>query len=367
MSSQDAVRVLLVGAGVRGHDWAKVCSETPGVDLAGIVDEDISRAESIRKELPDADISVYQDMTSALRDGAADALIVATPPDSHHSLVGAAMSAGRHVLCEKPLSDEIGEVIDLVKRARENDVILMVGMNFRYLSTSQRIRRYVQNHQLGELSYAQFTYVRHRDGRREDLNDYPMTMAYPMLLEQSIHHFDLLRYCYGSEVESLVADSWRPTWSTYENDCCVSVLFRFENGIRVNYLGTWTAAWNKMTFNWRSEFRSGVLIQRSQFDDLVRVDFQPDLGLSGSNFKTAEESEPTQREELEPCVPFVDDSRLLLAEWLGTIRGDGEATTTGRDHLRSLCLVWASIESLETRMWVKLRDFYERLGIDEFL
>jgi hypothetical protein len=118
-----------------------------------------------------------------------------------------------------------------------------------------------------------------------------------------------------------------------------------------------------MTFNWRSEFRSGVLIQQSQFDDLVRVDFRPELGLSGSNFKTADESEPAQREELEPCVPFVDDSRGLLAEWLGAIRGDVEATTTGRDHLRSLCLVWASIESLESKRWVELRDFSEKLGI----
>ena len=87
--------------------------------------------------------------------------------------------------------------IDLVGRARDKGVILMVGMNFRYLSTSQRIRRTVQNRRLGDLSYAQFTYVRHRDGNRDDLNDYPMTMPYPMLLEQSIHHFDLLRYCYG--------------------------------------------------------------------------------------------------------------------------------------------------------------------------
>jgi hypothetical protein len=144
-------------------------------------------------------------------------------------------------------------------------------------------------------------------------------------------------------------------------------LFRFENGVRANYLGTWTAAWNRMTFNWRSEFRSGVMIQQSQFGDLVRVDFQPELGLSGSNFKTAEESEPASREELEPCVPFLDDSRLLLAEWVGAIRGEVEATTTGRDHLRSLSLVWASIESVETGRWVELRDLYERLGISTIL
>ncbi len=363
MSSREEVRVLLVGAGVRGAVWAKVCSESPQVDLIGILDRDTSRAESVREELPTAPPAIYQNMSAALREGSPDAVIISTPPASHHSLVGTAISEGKHVLCEKPLSDEVDEVIDLVGRARDKGVILMVGMNFRYLSTSQRIRRIVQNRRLGDLSYAQFTYVRHRDGNRDDLNDYPMTMPYPMLLEQSIHHFDLLRYCYGTEVESLIADSWRPPWSTYENDCCVSVLFRFANGVRANYLGTWTAAWNKMTFNWRSEFSAGALIQQSQFDDLVRVDFQPELGLKGSRFKTEEESEPMLIEELEPCVPFVDDSRQLLAEFVASIHGDVEPTTTGADHLRSLSLVWACIESLDTRRWVSLSDFYEKLGL----
>ncbi len=363
MSRRKKVRVLLVGAGVRGRAWAEVCSESPQVNLMGILDRDISRSESVRDDMKEADISIYQDISAALRDGSPDAVIVATPPASHHSLVGTAISEGKHVLCEKPLSDEVDEVVDLVGRARDKGVTLMVGMNFRYLSTSQRIRRTVQDRRLGDLSYAQFTYVRHRDGNRDDLNDYPMTMPYPMLLEQSIHHFDLLRYCYGIEVESLIADSWRPPWSTYDNDCCVSVLFRFANGVRANYLGTWTAAWNKMTFNWRSEFSSGALIQQSQFDDLVRVEFQPELGLSGARFKTEEESEPMLIEELEPCVPFVDDSRQLLAELIAAIHGEVEPTTTGSDHLRSLSLIWACIESLDTRRWVKLSDFYEKLGI----
>jgi predicted dehydrogenase len=358
------MRILLVGAGVRGRTWAKVCSEASGVELVGILDQDKSRAESVRENCPDPGPVVYPDLRSAIRGGDLDAVIVSTPPDSHHALVSAAFAAGKHVLCEKPLSDEMGEVIDLVQRAQECDRILMVGMNFRYLSTSQRIRQIVQERQLGAVGYGQFTYVRHRDGNRDDLNDYPLTMPYPMLLEQSIHHFDLLRYCYDSEVESLVADSWRPSWSTYEKDCCVSVLFRFENGIRVNYLGTWTASWNKMSFSWRTEFDSGVLIQQSQFDDLVRVDFEPGLGLSGVRFKTADDAEPGRVEKLPPCVPFIDDSRLLLAEFTKAVGGEVEPVTTGRDHLRSLCLVQACIESFESGSWVNLDAFYKKLGID---
>ena len=185
------------------------------------------------------------------------------------------------------------EVLDLIARADDAGRNLLVGMNFRYLPTSQRIRHYARSGELGALSYGHFTYHRQRDGNRHDLNDYVMTMAHPMLLEQSIHHFDLLRYCYDAEVESLVCDTWRPSWSTYEDDCCVSVLFRFENGVRANYLGTWTAAWNRMDFRWRTEFEGGALIQREQFEDLVRV--STSIAASDSAAATSRETRKRRR------------------------------------------------------------------------
>ena len=257
------VRIALVGAGVRGQVWARVIAETPGATLAGIADRDKARARHARDDFAPGAL-VRRDLASALADANvdADAVVIATPPATHHRLVSRALAHGLHVLCEKPLSEDLDEVVDLIARADAARRHLLVGMNFRYLPSSQRIRRYVLDGHLGALSHAHFTYHRQRDGNRDDLNDYVMSMTHPMLLEQSIHHFDLLRYCYGVEVESLVCDSWRPSWSTYAGDCCVSVLFRFENGVRANYLGTWTAAWNRMEFRWRSDFERGALIQR---------------------------------------------------------------------------------------------------------
>ena len=354
-------RIILVGAGVRGEVWARVIAGTPGATLACIVDRDEARARRARDDhAPGAPVA--RDFAAALARVGADAAVVATPPASHHSLVSRALGRGLDVLCEKPLSDELEEVIDLIARARAAGRHLLVGMNFRYLPSSQRIRHYVQSGELGALSYAHFTYHRQRDGNRDDLNDYVMTMAHPMLLEQSIHHFDLLRYCYDTEVESLVCDSWRPSWSTYEGDCCVSVLFRFENGVHVNYLGTWTAAWNQMDFRWRSDFERGALIQREQFEDLARVDFDRSLGLSGPRFKVDAGAETPVEEQLEPCIPFVDDTRELLSEFLRAGRGEAQPVTTAADHLESLLVVRACIESLEGGDRVVLQDLRERFA-----
>lgn len=361
-TGSDNARILLVGAGVRGAKWARVIAEAPDATLAGIVDLDEARGQRARDgHAPDT--PVERDFASALARIAADAVVIATPPDSHHSLVSQAFDRGLDILCEKPLSDEMDEVLDLIARADAAGRHLLVGMNFRYLPTSQRIRHYARSDELGALSYGHFTYHRQRDGNRHDLNDYVMTMPHPMLLEQSIHHFDLLRYCYDAEVESLVCDTWRPSWSTYEDDCCVSVLFRFENGVRANYLGTWTAAWNRMDFRWRTEFEGGALIQREQFEDLLRVDFDRGLGLRGSNFKGDAEAEAPVPEPLAPCEAFIDDTRGLLAEFLCAVRGEAEPVTTARDHLKTLLVVQACIESMERGGWIALREVEERFRV----
>ena len=360
--NRDPVRIVLTGAGVRGAIWARVIAEAPDATLAGIVDHDDARARHARdNHAPGA--LVARDLDAVLTDPEADAVVIATPPASHHALVSRALAHRVHVLCEKPLSEDLAEVVDLIARAKAARRHLLVGMNFRYLPSSQRIRRYVRNGRLGALSHAHFTYHRQRDGNRDDLNDYVMSMAHPMLLEQSIHHFDLLRYCYDAEVESLVCDTWRPSWSTYAGDCCVSVLFRFGNGVHANYLGTWTAAWNRMDFRWRSDFERGSLIQREQFGDLVRVDFDRGLGLRGPNFKGDGEAEVPVVEPLRPCTPFVDDTRELLNEFLGAVRGEEEPVTTGGDHFESLLVVQACIESLGSGEWVEMRALRDRFAL----
>jgi len=359
----DPARTLLVGAGVRGRVWARVIAESPGATLACVVDRDEARARRARDDSAPGAL-VHRALASALADPDidAEAVVIATPPATHHGLVSRALAHRLHVLCEKPLSEDVDEVVDLIARAEAARRHLLVGMNFRYLPSSQRIRHHVRTGELGALSHAHFTYHRQRDGNRDDLNDYVMSMAQPMLLEQSIHHFDLLRYCYGAEVESLVCDTWRPSWSTYAGDCCVSVLFRFEHGVRANYLGTWTAAWNRMDFRWRSDFERGALIQREQFEDLVRVDFDRGLGLRGPNFKGDGDAERPVAEVLKPCVPFVDDTRALLAELLGAVRGESDPVTTGADHLESLLLVHGCIESLGRREWVRIAELRDRVA-----
>lgn len=355
------LRIIQVGLGVRGKQWAKVIAATPGVRTVAYVARrlDVLRCEAA--QLGQADVPCFTALPAALAAVPADVVLLVSPPEVHHEQALAAASAGCHLLIEKPLAEDWDETVDIVRQAERHKVQLTVGMNFRYLPTHQEIRRIVRAGDYGQPSFGQFTYIRNRDGRRPDLNKYPLTMPQPMLLEQSIHHLDLMRYCYDDEVESVLAETWNPAWSVYQDDSCVSVILRFRSGLRVNYLGTWTSGWNRFDFRWRTDFPGGVLVQKKQFSDLYAARLDPALAMTGPLFK--DEAEPLLPIALPQAEHFIDDTRLLLARFVEAIQAGKPVETSGKDHLKSLALVHAIIESAVQGKRVALADFYACRGL----
>jgi predicted dehydrogenase len=357
------IRIIQVGVGVRGAHWARVISQDDRATVVAYVDLRLEVARQKAIEWGQPETPCFANLAEALAAVECDAVLLVTPPEGHFEQTMLAFEHSCHVLCEKPLVETLAEAIELVGQAERRRLHLMVGMNFRYLPVSQTIRRFIREQRFGPPGYGQFVYLRHRDGRRPDLNDHPLTMAQPMLLEQSIHHLDLLRYCYGVEVEALTADTWRPDWSTYADDCCVSVLLQFEGGLRVNYLGTWTSGWNQFHFQWRTDCPGGAIIQQAQFGDLHTVEFQPHLAAEGKLFKGADEAEPLRSFPLANSEDFIDDTRGLLNEFVEAVTTGRAVETSGQDHLKTLSLVLACIEAAKSRQWLQMQDFYQCQGI----
>ena len=323
------LRTVLVGLGARGRYWAQVLQAEPRCDLVAYVDPDpeaLSRARTSYGERP-AFASLEAAMATV--DGV-EALVLATPPHGREAQLEIACERGLAVLVEKPLALDLGEAARFVARAEQAGIALMVGVNFRYLAvTTERMRLY-RDGGVGPPAFARFTYERWRDGHRPGINRYPLSMVHPMLWEQSVHHFDLLRYVYGREPETVACRSWNPPWSMYQGDTNVTALITFEGGIVVNYHGTWQANWSTPSFEWRSECAEGVVVQFDQFGDLRygRRD-DPDLTLV----------------ELPPHETWVTETAALLRAFVGSVRDGRPLECSGRDHLRSLAVVAACIES----------------------
>jgi predicted dehydrogenase len=87
---------------------------------------------------------------------------ICTPGDSHAEIAIAALEAGKHVLCEKPLANSVAEAEGMVmaaERARERGQLAMVGFNYRRVPAIAYARRLIAEGRLGTLRHVRFTYL----------------------------------------------------------------------------------------------------------------------------------------------------------------------------------------------------------------
>lgn len=342
-----AFRFLQVGLGNRGHQWAEVVSVQGEAVVAAIVDTDSARIEAYIERW--GCVPAFDSLDAALAEVPADAVLLVTPPDGHLAQAERVFAAGLPLLAEKPLATDLQEAAAIVRLAERRGLPLSIGLNFRYLPVTQGIRDLVAAERFGRPGFGQFTYQRNRDGRQPRLNKYPLTMRHPMMLEQSIHHLDLIRFAYGREAEAVACRTWNPPWSMYAHDANVACLLTLEGGLEVSYLGTWAGGWDELRFEWRTDCADGVIVQRALFADLA----------------TARTSDPALSPvPLPDACPFHDDTRALLDAFIAALRLGREPPCAGRDHLCTLALCFAAIESSETGRRVVMKDFYARHGLE---
>lgn len=328
------IRILLGGLGVRGRHWAEVLSRSPRCEIVAYADPSPAACE--RAAVQYGHHPAFDSVEAALESlPEIQGLVLANPPVNREIQVRTATERGLPMLIEKPLALDLEEAALLVRIAEEANVPLMVGLNFRYLAVTQETRRLLDRGIVGKPEFARFTYERYRDGNRPDLNKYPLTMDQPMLWEQSIHHFDLLRYVYGQEPVLIQSRTWNPSWSMYRSDANVAALITFDGGMIVNYQGTWQSGWAEPRFEWRTDCADGLLSQQNQFGDLYYA--------RRNEIKLTPVSLP-------PHEMWITETSVLLDAFLDTVLDGAPLQCSGRDHLMSLAMVQAcALSSRESR------------------
>jgi predicted dehydrogenase len=147
----DPVRVAVVGYGYWGPNLVRNTIERPELELGLLCERDPQRAQAFRARVPG--VAVTADLGQALDDAEIDAVIVATPPRTHHAIVRAALEAGKHVLVEKPLSTTAAHAQDLVDLADARELVLMPGHTFVYSPAVNKVRDLVRDDVVGEVYF----------------------------------------------------------------------------------------------------------------------------------------------------------------------------------------------------------------------
>ena len=149
--NETPLRVAVVGYGYWGPNLVRNVIERPELELAGLCERDPERAAAFSARNPGA--PVYAELDDLLAQPDVDAVLVATPPMTHHAVVKAALGAGKHVLVEKPLATTSADAFDLIEVAEERGVVLMPGHTFVYSPPVNKVRELIAEDVVGEVYF----------------------------------------------------------------------------------------------------------------------------------------------------------------------------------------------------------------------
>ena len=150
--NSDKIRVSVIGTGSLGKEHARIYAELAtmgGVDFVGVHD---AALETGRKIAERHRVKAFGSVEEAA--AASDAVSIVTPTSTHFELSKAFLKQGRHVLVEKPMTDDSAQATELVRLAQENTCVLQVGhverFNpvFKYLESVATEPRFIESHRL---------------------------------------------------------------------------------------------------------------------------------------------------------------------------------------------------------------------------
>jgi predicted dehydrogenase len=198
------IKTAIIGTGFMGRVHTEGVRRLGNVEVAGIAARTAEQARGLADELSiERSSGDYRDF---LRDPAIDAVHICTPNELHFEMAKAALEAGKHVLCEKPLATSAAQAREMVKLAREKNLANCTFHNLRYYPQVQNMRRLCEAGELGEILAVQGTYSQDWLLYDTDWNWRIETGPSRAFADIGTHWCDMVEHVTGLRFEALCAD-----------------------------------------------------------------------------------------------------------------------------------------------------------------
>ena len=158
----DRLRIGILGAGgISQLEHVPIVRKHPDVELIAIADIEHAKAAYVadKFKIP----NFYRDPERLLARDDIDAVHINTPTNSHMALTLAALSAGKHVLVEKPIARKAAEAYRMVAAAKEAKRQLMVGMNLRFRPDAMALRKFIEAGEIGRIGTVRAQWLKKKD------------------------------------------------------------------------------------------------------------------------------------------------------------------------------------------------------------
>lgn len=318
------------------------------VKITGVYDNNSERARTVAS-MCRADR--YESYKALLDNRDITAVSICTANNSHAEIAVAALNAGKHVLCEKPMALTREECQAMVRAAQNNEKYLLIGHNQRFLQTHQEAKRLLKAGAIGKLIFFE-THFTHAGpelwsidaGKNVWFFD-KNKAVFGAMADLGVHKMDLLRYLTGEEITCAHAfletlDKKDGEGNPIEVDDYAVCYFRLEQGAA----GTMTAGWS----NYGREDNSTILygesgVMKLYCDDVYSLIIEKKDGTC-------------KKYEIDRIQTNAGQTKSgVIDEFIECIREGRESIISGEEALATMETVFLAIENAKTQQACKGR------------
>ena len=342
------LKYIHIGVGGWGQHWCTVVlprlKELGLAEPVAAVDVNRDMLGKAKAQLGLSDKQLHTSAAQALAEHKADFITIVVPPAFHEEMVDLAVRHGCHILSEKPVADTMAASCRIYSKVRNAGLKMAVTMSHRFDQDKQTLEREIKSGRHGRLSsligrntwncrkFASWGKFRHE-------------IADPLLIEGTVHHFDIIRALTGADARTVYAVTWNPPWGDYTGDSNGLITMIMTNGVRVFYEGNKTSA---TTLNgWGQDyFRAECELATLELDNR-RLRVMSDL--NGERVIT----------EKQLARQAVWTNAWLAELFVGWLNGGDAPPNTLEDNIQCCALLFAAIESAHTGRMIDVQDFLQ--------
>ena len=145
------INVAQIGCGYWGPNLLRNLVANTDCKVKWVVEISRDRQDYVRNLYPA--VKIANDLQNVLTDDEINAIVIATPAESHYSLTVESLKSGKHVLVEKPMAMKVEEVEKINDLAKDKNLIAMVGHTFIYNAAVRYVKKLIDSGKLGDVRY----------------------------------------------------------------------------------------------------------------------------------------------------------------------------------------------------------------------
>ncbi|HEV2636013.1 MAG TPA: Gfo/Idh/MocA family oxidoreductase [Actinocrinis sp.] len=215
--SQDEIGLGVIGAGGFGLYALQHFTQIPGVRLVAMAGTHRTAALATARRFGVPDV---EEVDTLLAREDIDLVYIATPPFLHHPQAMAALAAGKHVICEKPLAMTVGQADEMIAAADKDGLLLVTNLMQRYNPLYDKITRLIESRVLGQVLHGSFENYASDENLPADHWFWDRDKSGGIFVEHGVHFFDMFAGWLGDGRVQAAQAGVRPGTAVEEHVGC---------------------------------------------------------------------------------------------------------------------------------------------------